>query len=520
MPPPAPGGASTARTVAVNSAWMTLEVVAGAAAGLAASVAVARVLGPRQLGIYSYLLWAVAAAANAGALGMPAAVRKYAAEHLGAGRVATALAVVARMWRLQSAVAAATCAAALLAAYFWIAPEHRLSALLAALGIGPAILMGIPTAASAAAQRAWAVVVPSLAAAAVNLAGIALSLYFRWDLPGLAGSLLAARLVDLCLRHRFFRAVSIQLRRMAPGGPDRGIDKELARRMRRFCASAAVLQVLNLVVWDRSEVFFLARYCDIREVAFYSIPFNLTAQALLFARAFSSSAGAALMQSVGGSKDAARAQAPVLFRGLAIFMFPMLLGAAALSGPLIHVVYGDAYRPAVAVLALLSAFAVARVALAPLLFAFAAFEIQSRAVAVTAGCAAVNVALDFLLIPAHGALGAALANGISQTAAVVLLFAFLAREARVDIAWGPVFRIAAAATAAAAPAAAMAFAFSPVFALAAGILTGAVLYGPLLRRTGALDRDDRKRLEPLVPLFPRPLRRPAARLLFWLTRQA
>jgi O-antigen/teichoic acid export membrane protein len=520
MSPPALGATSTARTVAVNSAWMTLDVVAGAVAGLVASVAVARVLGPRQLGFYSYLLWAISVAASAGALGIPAAARKYTAECLGAGKVWTALAVVGRMWRLQSATAAATCAAALMVAHLWVPPEYRLSALLAALSILPAMLMDIPTAAAAAAQRAWAVVLPSLAAAAVNLAGVALSLYLGWDLPGLAGSLLVARLVDLCLRHRFFRAVSVELCRGAAGGPERGIEKGLARRMRRFRATAAVLQALNLVVWDRSEVFFLARYCDIREVAFYSIPFNLTAQALLFARAFSISASAALMQRVGGSRDAARAQAPLLFRGLAIFMLPILLGAAALSGPLIRVVYGDAFRPAVAVLALLSLFAVARAALTPLLFAFAAFEIQARAVTVTAVCAAVNIVLDILLIPAHGALGAAVANGISQTAAAFLLFVFLAREARVDVAWGPVLRIAAAAVAATAPAAAMAFVCSPVFALAAGILTGAVLYGPFLRRAGALDGEDLRRLEPLVSLLPGPLRRPAARLLPWLTRQS
>ena len=495
---------------------MTLDAVAAAVAGLAASVAVARVLGPRDLGYYSYMLWAVVAAGAAGALGIPAAARKYAAEYLGAGRPGAALAVVSRAWRLQTAAACATSALALLAVSIWAPPGLRAFALLGAASILPGMLMDVPTALAAAAQRSRAAVVPSLAAAAANVAGIALALTLGWGLAGLAAAFLAARLVDFALRARSSAQIAAWLRG-APGGRDGALEAGFHRRMRRFCASAAVLQFLNLVVWDRSEVFFLARYCDIREVAFYSIPFNITAQLLLFARAFSSSSAAALMHRIGGSRAAAAAQLPVLFRALGFIMLPVLLGAAALSGPLIYVLFGEDYGAAAPVLALLSVCAIARAALTPLLLAFAAFDIQARAVKVTAGCAALNLALDLLLIPSRGALGAAVANGIAQCAAACLLFAVLAAEARVHIGFRPLLRLAGAAAAAVAPAAALAFAGPPWFALAAGTTSGAVLYLPLVRRTGAIGREDAERLARLLPLLPAPARGPSGRLLLWLT---
>lgn len=511
---------SSARTIAVNSAWMTLDVVVGAIAGLAASVAVARVLGPRQVGFYSYLLWAVSAAASAGALGIPAATRKYTAEYLGAGKTGVALAVVARTWRLQFVLATVTGAGALAVAFSLVPPEHRSYAILGTLSIVPAMLMDIPTAAAAAAQRYRAAVIPSLTAATTNLVGVALALIFRWGLPGLAASLLAARLADLALRQMSFRTISAELRRQAAGDRARTTEEGLGKRMRNFCVASAGLQLLSLVVWDRSEVFFLGRYCPIQQVAFHSIPFNMTTQALLFARAFSSSAGASLMTRVGSSKEGAQAQVPVLFRCLALFVLPMLLGMAAISGPIVQVLFGNAYQPAAAVLVLLSLSSITRAALAPLLSAFAAFEMQTRALQVMAGCAAMNLTLDFLLIPAHGAVGAAAANGIAQCAAASLLCLFLTREMRIDLEPLRLLRTAMAAVLAVAPAAALAFLWSPWLALTAGILAGATLYGPLLRQVGAVDRADRERLASLIPFLPRLLHRPAGRLLLWLARDS
>ncbi len=495
---------------------MTLDAVVGLAGGLAASIAVARVLGPRQLGYYSYLLWAMSAVTAAAAMGVPAAAQKYAAEAFGAGGIQAGLGIIRRTWRIQSAISGITAAAALAVVAFVVPPQHRFYAAIGAASIAPAMLMEIPTSANAAAQRYGATVIPSIIAAIVNLAGIALSLASGWGLPGLAGSLLASRLADLALRRSFFARVSSELRSGAPAGPAPP-GPDLVARMRRFCLHSAALQILNLIVWDRSEVFFLERYRAIQDVAFYAMPFNITTQALVFARAFSSTAGVNLMTKAGSRTDAAKAQAAVNVRYLALFMLPVLLGLAALSGPLIRTLYGTAYSPAVPVLALLGLFAVARAVLAPLLIVLAAFEAQVWAVRVTLGCALLNIALDFLLIPAHGPLGAALANGIAQSTAVFGIWMCVTHHAGIDLQSATLVRVAAAAAGAVIPAAVLSLVSPAWFAIGAGVACGAALYPLLIRAAGAMQPGDRLRMAGLIPLLPRGVRGAAGRLLYWIT---
>ena len=495
---------------------MTLEIIFGTVGGLAASIAAAHVLGPQIVGEYSYLLWAVTAVAGAAGLGLPLATRKFAAERIGAGEIHAALAFVNSAWRIQVVAAVLTTGIAIAGVLYIAVPDHRLYVILNALGIAPLMLMEIPGSASAAAQRYRANVVPGIVGGLVNVTGIALSLTLRWDLIGLSASLLAARVVDLLLRLHMYKRVSAELLAREPEPPPATTPDFLNARILRFCAAAAVLQLLNLIVWDRSEVFFLGRYCSARQVAYYTIPFNIAAQALLAVRAFSSSAGAHLMHRVGQDTEAARAFLAVSMRYVLIISAPMLLGLAALSGPLMQVLYGRAYHGAGPVLAIVGALAVARAVLVPVLFAFSAFEMQGRALGAMLVCAALNVGLDFLLIPKHGAIGAAWANGLAQCAATCILWIVLTRGWRTGVSVRAALPAALAACGATLPAAILALLLPPWPALLIGIPIGALLYVPLLRLTGAVTPGDRGRLEDLIPMLPQPLRASMSRMLSWL----
>jgi len=496
---------------------MTLDAAAGLFGGVAASIAVARVLGPQKVGYFSFLLWAVSAVAAASTFGVPAATRKYAAEYFGAGRIRAGLDIVNRTWRIQLAIAAVAGAAALAVALTAAPSELRLFAALGAAAVGPTILLEIPTSASAAAQIYRASVVPSVISAILNLTGIALTLIFGWDLPGLAASLLAARVLDVLLRRAFFARVAAGLRAPAPEASNVPAPGGDSARIRRFCLHAATLQFLYLIVWDRSEIFFLERFRPIQEVAFYAIPFSMATQVLVFARTFSSTASVNLMTKVASRTEAARAQTALILRYVSLFAMPMLFGMAALAGPVIRTFYGAGFDAAAAPAAVLGVTSVARAALTPLMFTLAAFERQGRAIVVTFGCAVLNVALDLVLIPAHGALGAAIANGIAQTAAVAGIALYMTQGMRIPLDLRRLARIAAAAAGSVLPAAVLSFTAPPAAALAVGIPAGAALYAPLLKAFGAAAPGDRGRIGEVLPVLPAPLRAPAARVLAWVT---
>ena len=112
--------------------------------------------------------------------------------------------------------------------------------------------------------------ISSIAASTVHVASVLASLALGLDLPGLAAALLLSRVVDCALRFAL-------LRRRWPAfqallASQTSLPGDLRARIVRFGAQSTVLLVLDLVVWNRSEVFFLKQLCDIRAVAFFSWP--------------------------------------------------------------------------------------------------------------------------------------------------------------------------------------------------------------------------------------------------------
>ena len=127
----------------------------------------------------------------------------------------------------------------------------------------------------------------------------------------------------------------------------------------------------------------------------------------------------------------------------------------------------------------------------------------------TIPAAAVNIGLNFLLIPHFGIVGAAWANGAGYTVQAVLGFVFSQRFYRIDYEWSRLLRICGAGLAATAAARALpsmnAARFSShvsVAALADVAVRGTavtVLYIALLAATGVLHRNDLARLRSLRP---------------------
>jgi O-antigen/teichoic acid export membrane protein len=226
------------------------------------------------------------------------------------------------------------------------------------------------------------------------------------------------------------------------------------------------------------------------------------------------------MTKIGSDVRAAKDLTTALLRYLAMMAFPLLLGLAALSRPLVQVVYGSAFRPAAKILAILAVFSIVRAALTLVLLLFSAFDIQGLAVKVMTACAALNLLLDLLLIPKHGALGAAVASAIAQCAGISMLWFVLASKMQLRLGWRRLLPIAAAAIGTVIPAAVLAVVWPPWPALLGGTLAGVVLYAPLMRIAGVLKKSDQEHFATLVPLIPVRLQFAATRLMSWLTQDA
>ena len=154
--------------------------------------------------------------------------------------------------------------------------------------------------------------------------------------------------------------------------------------------------------------------------------------------------------------------AAVVVRYVALLALPMTLGAAALSPSIVHLLYGAAYAPAVPVFAILAAGAALVAFLASAQNLLIATEKQGLLLRWTLAVAAFKVLLDLLIVPKGGAVGAAFANALSQSVAVIGMWIYITRRLAFPAPLHALFRTALAAAASATLAALCGFLLPPL----------------------------------------------------------
>lgn len=495
---------SHTRVIARNGFWTLLDSAVSVASTLICSVAVARVMGPDKLGYYNYALFIANITGMLAAFGVPVATRKYAAEYLGKGQPDVARAIIRMTFRFQLIMAAAVFVAGTVIVFTVVSPEHRVYAFLAVLSMVPSLVLAVATAAVTATEDVSWNVRASLVGTLINGGGVALALVLRWDLPGLTAALFCSRLVDALLRFRYVRILYARM----PGGRAASLPPELRQRMIRFCWLSTALLALDVIVWDRFEILFLERFSEIRQVAFYSLAFNIVQNMLLLPRVLAWSTDATLLVQQGRAPETVGRIAVTAMRFMALFAVPAAFGLAALAGPLLQTLYGARYVPAIQVLTVLALFSVGKALLLPAQHLLVATENQGFLLRWGLVLAAVNVGVNLYLVPTHGALGAALAKGSVQIVASVGLWVFVAARFRVAM---PILLLSKLMTIGAlmfAGVRLLVAPLTPVAGVAVGLPAGIFLVVILLRLFRCMDAADRERLMAIQRMFPRTLRAP------------
>ncbi len=196
------------------------------------------------------------------------------------------------------------------------------------------------------------------------------------------------------------------------------------------------MTLATFVVWQRSEFFFLRAYSTDRQIAFYSIAFAAANGLSLLPGALAGTLSPAFATLYGARHHGRirsgywRAQ-----RFLLTLSLPLLACFLALGPALIRLAYGSSYSPSgPLLLILLSLFP-----LVPLLGVASSLLVGLGALRVALiwevfGGAA-TIGLNFLLVPSHAAVGAAIADVGGQLIVVIPLLIYagtLVRPAAID----------------------------------------------------------------------------------------
>lgn len=503
------------KTVGRNFVFMGLEVAISLVVTLTTTIYIARAIGPTQLGYFNLVLWLVNIAASVGSLGIPLTTFKYIAEFLGAGKKDLARAVFFYSLRAQTLISSGLTVVSMIAVFTRVEPEYRLCSALLVLSMVPNMITFVPSQANTAAENSKLNTRGALAGAIVYVVTVILSILVGWNLVGIAAGVLLSRVVELVVK------ITPALKSME-SVPRVQLPADVRKRMFTFSSLSSGLMIVQIIVWDRSDIIFLKLLqSDIRQLAFFSVCFSLADRLVLPVQAFANALSATQMAEYGRDKARLFRITSLAFVYMLMGVLPIMVGVACIASPFIRVVYGAQYLPAIPVFAIIALMSIPKAVLTPAQTLL--YSTEDVGFVLKSGLAAgvLNILLDVILIPKYGAIGAAYANGITQTLAVAAIWLRVAIRYPVRPDISILARLSAAtASMAIVVLVIVASPLSSPSKLAFAIPTGAIVFLLAGRVFKIWRHDDRRRLLMVSNMVPAIARRMFERLVEFLVPQS
>jgi len=384
---------------------------------LITSVVAARFLGPDGMGRQSFIAFVALSTTMLLTSGISLSLMRYVGEELGADRPGTALDLVRWAWRLTGV--AATLGGAFLLTLAATGADPTGAWVFAAIGSVLGTLHAVPSSVLIGAQRWRDATIVGLTTATISVPATIVVLAAGGGITGIFAVEAVVAGANLIFTSRLARRAARRL--SAP--PDR--DPRVRRGMIRYAAWTTISVLLTLIVFRRSEFFFLDVWSSDSEIALYSIAFAAINALML---GFDACAATLLpaVATLHGAGDSARIRSGYsrTLRLILLVAFPVTAGVLAVGPELVRLLYGDDYSGTAPVLRVMAVV----LPVVPLMYVGNALLVGLGSLfpMMIAGgaAAAVNVGLAFLLIPPYDAVGAALASAGAQlvVAAAIALY--------------------------------------------------------------------------------------------------
>lgn len=405
---------TTGSTVLTGLLWSGLAHLLPQIYALAQSVVAARILGPEGMGQQSFIAWAQISLTMLFTGGLPIAVARFIGESVGAGRPSAVAHLLRWAWKVQ--IGGALAAGGVLLIIATSRGELQSAWMLAALACAMSILHTVPNSVLIGLQRFKDASIVGLTLGAVGTAAVVTVLT-------LGGGIVGMFAVEAVIAALAMVWAGYLVRRTVGNDRERGANfKELDRRVLRYAGLASIRVLFALIVWRRSELFFLERYSSPSEIAFYSVAFAVFAALSQVPGALLATLFPAFATLYGaGEIDRIRSAFGRSLRLLIIVTLPVLTAALIAGQRAVAFLYGGDYERTGDVLVIL-------------LFAFPFYVLFKLGGALLQGmnllpkmfpvdlvALVVDFTLAITLIPDHGAIGAAWANASAQVAAGALV---------------------------------------------------------------------------------------------------
>lgn len=377
------------------------------------SIWVARQLGPANFGIFNLVLWATGTISWVVGMGFIHAITKFIAEYYGKGDHQNLRPIILYVLKLELGVSTIGMVILIIfqtpVADYFFTPKESFFFFLAALGLVPGVVTAIFSATIEGIQKfeyfAWANLI-------ISPLSFAAKVFVLLTGKGIAG-LLVVMLIFSFANAIFYLIVLIKLGVFKGGSYH--LAKEIKGRIHQYNRSVIAILMCDKIVWDKSENFFLGRFCSSTQVGYYNLGYNLVQRIMSMLPATFWRVLFPAMSTYFGSND--RVKMKRLFyvstRYLAFIAFPIGVAGMILAWQIIRFLYGHEYIGAQRALQILFISSIFSSLSNPASAVLYGFEKQAFIYKYGALLAVFNLTINFFVIKTYGATGAAVCYGIT-----------------------------------------------------------------------------------------------------------
>ena len=407
--------------------------------GVLGSILIVRSLTREQYGTFSYFLWLSSILNTLGTLAFPSAVTKITSELRGNGQDAGARSL--SRWVAQCLLAGNVLLSVGFVLWAFHSPgSQKLYWLMIALSLAPNAITAILRSTLWGRENYRPVSLTIGITSVLQMAFIGIAYIYHWGVAGFLAALLSVSAMQalglsIVLGRPIQRRSSRRMLFQVPPVP-------ILRRYWAFAAPATLVLCYEVVVWQRSEIFFLQRWSSLDQVGFYNLAYTVFSTLLAlgwallhgFYPAFSKDYGAGQWPRI---RDKVRQGMIVA----ALFAVPLTFGGVAILHNLTVFLYTPKMLPMVPVAQILLLGLLPGVITG--LFSMLVNSVGGVWIQVRLGLAmsVVSVCLDLVLVPRFGALGAAVANTATQFTYSALLIALVQRKYQIILPWRSIVSI-------------------------------------------------------------------------------
>lgn len=416
-----------------NIIFSFLNLLSSFIIGIVISIIVARGLGPDTLGRYSFITFLLSLLTTVFGLGLPATITKYVSEYLGSGKKKTLSKILGLSLKI-SFLSSLLAAVLFFLAFWFLDPIHNPIkttglAVVAALLVFPLLINNVLRGVFSGAQNFDYLFKVSISSSFLTLAGTILVLIFHW---GIYGILILSLVINAMI---LFLYLAKSQKDFFSETAKEEISADYLSDFYRYAVSVAVISIIELIVWQYSEVIFLGIFRAPREVAYYTLPFNIALMAMTMLPGAILQTLMPVLSNLHGQADSEGMKKTyfVVTKFNYLIIVPLCFIFGILAKDIILTLYGPTYAESAKILPILIVSSgMAFLSTSGALFLYS-IKKQNLILKYMIFTAVLNVTLDILLIPKFGIYGAVTGNVVAQVSASMFTIWYTLKELKSSV---------------------------------------------------------------------------------------